>query len=267
MAAITPKLRLAIFTVWPQKCVWGHEPITLKEMEVDHLIPKSLHRDELAEALNAHGLPPDFDLEAEENLAPSCGACNGVKGKRIPPKAPGITLLLDEAAAKADVVRASAASTLAKGKVELTVGKLLTADLSDEATYEAIKLAAQELGAFVEASAPHVHSLKLTSSVGIGVSPTGTWLASRFVGFGDCPNENCITGDIDWVSYPDGCGAVEGGACNTCGTFAVRCPDCECESGAFFDDFPCLGCDNSFELVRDKDAGEVEAIVVTRTGA
>lgn len=39
-------------------------------MEIDHLIPKSLEGDELAKALQMHGLLPDYDLDAEENLAP-----------------------------------------------------------------------------------------------------------------------------------------------------------------------------------------------------
>jgi hypothetical protein len=50
---------------------------------------------------------------------------------------------------------------------------------------------------------------------------------SRFTGFGDCPNENCYTGDISWQPWPQSDGStIEAGSCNMCGTWAVRCQEC-----------------------------------------
>jgi len=203
-------------------------------MEVDHLIPKSLTGLELAEALACHGLPPTYDLEAEKNLAPSCGPCNGNKSKRIPPPTPSIALLLDDAAKRADKVRTSASSTLAKGNVEKLLGKLLTADLDDVATYEAIQGAVKDLGELLSSAAPSISSLKLTPVTGIVRGSDGAWHVSQFSGFGDCPNENCYTGDIH-CGYPGDATTIEAGACYVCGTVAVRCPDCDSVAGAFFD--------------------------------
>src|SRR5690349_6060838 len=94
---------------WPRSCVWCERPIAFLEMEVEHLIPKSLAGEDRVAALAIHGKPPTFDLFAEENLAPSCRRCNGEKGTRTPPLAPRITLLLELAAERADRVRRAAA--------------------------------------------------------------------------------------------------------------------------------------------------------------
>jgi hypothetical protein len=264
VVAITPTLRFAIFTVWPNKCVWCHLPLTFKEMEVDHLIPKSLTGDALVEALEYQALPSTYDLEAEENLAPSCGPCNGNKGKRIPPLTPGVSLLLADAAKRADEIRSSASSTLAKGKVEKLLGQLLAANLDDQATYNAITYAVQDLGNLLSASAPTISILKLTPATGIELGSDGAWVVSQFAGFGDCPNEVCYTGDINWREYPGDSGEIVAGGCYVCGTVAVRCPDCDSITGAYFDDFPCSGCGNTIELIRDRDSGDVESIIVTR---
>lgn len=263
MVAITPALRFAVFTVWPPKCVWGHEPITFKEMEVDHIIPKSLKGDELATVLDTHGLSSDFDLEAEENLAPTCGACNGNKSFRRPPASPGIKFLLEEAAERAGAVRTAVSDGKMVGKVSKALGQMLASDPTHPATLAELKEAAAALGAFIESAAPSIERVKLTSVLGL-VDRGGEWFAESFSGFGDCPNRACMTGDVRWERYPDGSGELEAGACDTCGTFAVRCPDCGEVTGAFFDEFPCSGCGATFDLVRDRDAGEVEEVAVTR---
>ena len=48
--------------------------------------------------------------------------------------------------------------------------------------------------------------------------------------FGDCPNPNCILGDVFWRSWPDPEGGppVRAGSCNACGTLAVECNDESC---------------------------------------
>jgi hypothetical protein len=78
-------------------------------MELDHLLPKSLTGPERSEALALHGLPEDWDLCALENQAPACATCNGRKSSRVPPDAPIIALLLQEATKNAELVRKRAA--------------------------------------------------------------------------------------------------------------------------------------------------------------
>jgi hypothetical protein len=87
---------------------------------------------------------------------------------------------------------------------------------------------------------------------------------SAFTGFGDCPNDNCMTGDITWRAWPqtDSDAVIEAGSCWVCGTWAVRCPDCEAETGVmWFEEVPCDGCENRFALITDRKGAEVETVV------
>src|SRR3712207_3691898 len=102
-------VRLALFEAWDARCVWCRQPLFFNQMEVEHLIPKSLgeHGNEQskAEVLRLHGLDAQYDVHALENLAPSCRPCNGGKGDRPPPDAPSITLQLGRAREKAPGIR------------------------------------------------------------------------------------------------------------------------------------------------------------------
>lgn len=86
--------RLAIFKAWNERCVWCRIPLFFSEMEVDHVIPKSLDSEYAVPLIAAHGLADDFDLRSLENLTVSCGPCNAGKGRKPPPEAPSITLVL-----------------------------------------------------------------------------------------------------------------------------------------------------------------------------
>lgn len=45
--------------------------------------------------------------------------------------------------------------------------------------------------------------------------------------FGDCPNDNCYTGDVQWIELASTAGEkLSVGRCDTCGTSAVRCTEC-----------------------------------------
>ncbi|WP_296602238.1 HNH endonuclease [Nocardioides sp.] len=133
MGDLNLRERFALFLAYPEKCVWCGRPITFATFEVEHLIPRSLEGDERAEVLRLHGLPKTFDLESVENLAPSCRECNGRKGKRHPPQAPIIAMLLADAAHKAPGIRAAADGAMTKAKVENAFGVILAAAGHDEA--------------------------------------------------------------------------------------------------------------------------------------
>jgi 5-methylcytosine-specific restriction endonuclease McrA len=137
-AQLSDATRFAV-TIWPTKCVWCGRPLAYREMQIEHLIPKYLVNDgaaaperrakELAELLELHKLPKDFDLHSEENLAPSCGPCNAQKGDGRPPGVVGI--LLSRAAEYAEDVRKNATTTMSKQKFQNALGVLSTGDPSD----------------------------------------------------------------------------------------------------------------------------------------
>jgi hypothetical protein len=101
------------------------------------------------------------------------------------------------------------------------------------------------------------------------LSPTAPepapWQAGlpEFTGF-DCPNDNCYTGDIRWREWPQEDGdPIEAGACDTCGTWAVLCPECSCITGFFWDTVSCQGCEVHYSLVWDSDGLDVDDVYVT----
>lgn len=79
--------------------------------------------------------------------------------------------------------------------------------------------------------------------------------------FGDCANENCYTGTVDWTESTDDEGAsVTWGICDTCGTVAVRCSECEeITALGWGEKQECDACEAVYAEVRDRD-GLVEAV-------
>jgi hypothetical protein len=110
--------RFALYVMGGRKCVWCGRPISFREMEAEHLIPRSLTGDDLQRVLALHDLPPDYDVEAVRNRAPACRECNGKKGSRIPPDAPIITMVLESAASRAQAVERRAKAALSRRDVE-----------------------------------------------------------------------------------------------------------------------------------------------------
>ncbi len=138
--------RLALFQAWHEKCVWCQTPLAFNEMEVEHLLPKSLAGTERTKVLQAHGLEESFDLDALENMAPSCRSCNGRKGKRTPPVAPLITTLLDTANRKAPDIRDASEKLTSSRRVATALTVLGSAARSGDATAtEGLRAAAREL--------------------------------------------------------------------------------------------------------------------------
>ncbi len=104
----TPQEQHAVYTVHGEKCYLCGAVLTLKTMEVDHVIPESLLNDpaRLATVLTSLGRPPRFALNSFENWLPTCRPCNGKKLAKVFEPAPIILILLQDAAAKAPKARA-----------------------------------------------------------------------------------------------------------------------------------------------------------------
>lgn len=85
-----------------------------------------------------------------------------------------------------------------------------------------------------------------------------------FTGFGDCPNDNCYTGDVRWEWWESPSGRLRAGSCDTCGTSAVECPSCG-EVDALEGE-PCYSCDTSITARWDRKGSEVETIDAVSDG-
>lgn len=80
-AGKNPVLRLALHTLWGQKCYWCNAPKDYNDTQIDHIIPRSQCATDRAALLHACRLPADFDVDDPRNLAPICAPCNGSAGK------------------------------------------------------------------------------------------------------------------------------------------------------------------------------------------
>lgn len=115
----SPAERAAIYSTHGEKCYLCSNPLNLKTMEVDHIIPESLLQKpvELQTVLNAFGLPADFDLNSFANWLPACRPCNGTKNDMVFKPTPIIQLHLQRAIARAGDAQALAAETVSERKI------------------------------------------------------------------------------------------------------------------------------------------------------
>jgi 5-methylcytosine-specific restriction endonuclease McrA len=77
--------RRALWEAHRRRCLYCGEPLLFKELIIDHVIPEKTAKD--ADRLDnlrvSHGLGADFDIAGDENLAPTCHACNTDKMDRL----------------------------------------------------------------------------------------------------------------------------------------------------------------------------------------
>ena len=85
-----------------------------------------------------------------------------------------------------------------------------------------------------------------------------------FTGLGDCPNENCYTGDIGWTWWESRKGRLRAGSCDVCGTWAVECPTCG-EVDAL-EGNACYSCEAKIAIEWDRKGADVESIEVEAKG-
>jgi 5-methylcytosine-specific restriction endonuclease McrA len=99
--AVDPHIRVALFEAYSEICQWCKHPLVFADMQIDHIFPENSTPEKLAEMIEMHGQPSDFDVHATYNLVPTCGPANRHKSDRIPPVAPIITFMLETARKKA----------------------------------------------------------------------------------------------------------------------------------------------------------------------
>ena len=77
--------RLAIWMAHQKRCVYCGEPIQLRDLEIDHILPASLENDPLKlNRLKAElRLPTWFDLNSACNFVPAHDWCNSRKSSRV----------------------------------------------------------------------------------------------------------------------------------------------------------------------------------------
>ncbi|MEV8642366.1 HNH endonuclease signature motif containing protein [Mesorhizobium ciceri] len=197
--------RYAIFTAHSEKCWLCREPVSLAEMEVDHVIPESLAKHAaLKDILKLMGLPEDFNLNSYANLLPAHRDCNRDKGAYRFKPTPMFIRILDQGLEKAKHVQKLHDTFLSTRKLNTAFSRILAAieegKLSPEQMKELAAAAAIEHepqrepemhgqplflspGLRVVGEDEHFHYLKGLSGM-TGYRPKGNNIDISF----DCPN-------------------------------------------------------------------------------
>ncbi len=130
-----PAFRCGLFVAWNEQCAWCTVPLRFSDLQIDHVIPKSLSGKALAECLALHSLAPDYDREASYNLVPACAKCNGPGGKgwKTPPRTPAISLLLQKALVRGEDAEADAQVLVSANRFSKSLTKVNAVLGSDEA--------------------------------------------------------------------------------------------------------------------------------------
>lgn len=133
--------RWAVFQVHGARCYLNSEPIDLKSLQIDHIVPEHLLEkpDILAGMLKELGLPSDFDLNSYENWLPACGPCNGQKRGRVFKPVPIHLASLDRAKAGADRCRQIEEAAIRKADVAKALNYLERAAEKDELEVDQLK--------------------------------------------------------------------------------------------------------------------------------
>jgi len=77
--------RIAIWRAHSQRCVYCGEPLSFRELDIDHIIPEDLKDDEceFQRVKVDCGLPLDFDINSSANFLPVHRHCNRTKSNQI----------------------------------------------------------------------------------------------------------------------------------------------------------------------------------------
>lgn len=76
-------VRVSLWRANGKKCFYCLEPVSFRDLEIDHLVPESITKSRLAALVGELGLPADFNVQSTLNLIPTHGNCNSRKADTI----------------------------------------------------------------------------------------------------------------------------------------------------------------------------------------
>lgn len=125
----SPAQRFAILSVHGGRCYICTKPVSLPEMQVDHVVPEALEDDptRLRKAKQQLELADGFSVNSYANWLPACGPCNRKKSDVPFDPAPIVLLSLREAGSKAAQVEARVERVRRQPSLDRTLAALLEA--------------------------------------------------------------------------------------------------------------------------------------------
>ncbi|MFT7037016.1 MAG: hypothetical protein ACJA2S_005558 [Cyclobacteriaceae bacterium] len=212
--------RFAIYVTHGEKCYLCNEPIDLKSMHVDHVIPESLleNKINLEKVLIDFGFPSTFDLNSYENWMPSCAPCNLKKLSEVFNPSPIIQIVLQKAIKKADSARELADKTVSKIAITKALSVLQKAEengtLSDDIKSELAPLVEYQIN---ERNSELVDQpIRLTPLYEVISESGGIKMIKGRYGIGGRPSGNAVHLSFDCPNCGSS-GAWNGARCVVCG--------------------------------------------------
>ena len=100
----TTEQRFAIWRVYGKKCFYCEQPLTFKEVTIDHIIPEFILDDaeKLQVIKNQYGLNTNFSINDYCNWVPAHFHCNRDKGTSIYPITPTLIMFLEKVQRKGE---------------------------------------------------------------------------------------------------------------------------------------------------------------------
>lgn len=83
--SFTVEERYAVYKTHGRRCYLCGDPVDMKTVEIDHVIPEVLLDEpaELARIMGEFDLPTSFDLNSYDNWMPACRTCNRAKSSTL----------------------------------------------------------------------------------------------------------------------------------------------------------------------------------------
>jgi len=120
--------RWALYFAYEKKCFFTGEPLMLRDLEIDHLVPESLDDDPatLAKVIAAIGLPSDFSVNSYLNWVPTHHTANRQKSNDLL-NDPTIRWFLHRSAKNQDRIAKERGRLLQMNKTAKLLGQLAVA--------------------------------------------------------------------------------------------------------------------------------------------
>lgn len=255
-----PAFRLALYDTAGRKCVWCKEPIVCySDLQIDHLIYKTIDPDALQSQIEGFELDPAYNVHETYNLVPVHGPCNRSKSDKPLVISALNASILSDAQQRAEEVekKAEANKKLLSAETSKALATL-ESHRNDPQVMEKVRQFLLDISSSEVGNVEPVLEFSVLPDLAIAVNALGSVKAFSL---GDCPNSNCITGDVNWQTFPQSTTLLRAGYCDACGTFAVECPDCDTRTSFVWDaEQTCDGCENRF--VTERVGGELWDVAV-----
>lgn len=134
-------LRSVLYDLWKGRCYWCNRPKAYGDVDIDHIVPRTIGADRLKELKAELLLSEDFDVHDPLNLALICRTCNGPgdKGSNDFSHVPRVLTRLRHAQKLRDAVVRRVETFTDAGAVASALLRAKAADLSDPNARQALE--------------------------------------------------------------------------------------------------------------------------------